>query len=171
MIGKPTTGEYAPYFDRYILLVDDGNIFENFDEVVDEVSELIDDLSDEKMHFRYAEDKWSILEIIGHIADTYLVFSYRALRFARNDEKSLLGYDHDFFVKKAFHDEFTREQIKDYFESTAEMFYSLFKTIRKEDLKNIGDVEGNKLSVGSIIYIMTGHTKHHLNVIKDRYLD
>lgn len=171
MIERPQNGEYHPYFDNYISLVKEGNILNIFDDVIDETVELLNSIPEEKFEYRYQEGKWSIKELVGHIADTYLVFAYRALRISRKDNIALPGYDENLFASNSNHNEMEVEDLIDYLENTAELLYSLIGTMSQEMLKATGNADGNNLSVRSIMYIMTGHTIHHLNVLKERYLN
>ena len=92
---KPAADEYAPYYSRYIDLVPSGNIIETLHRQMTDTLTLLSSLSQEQANHRYSPEKWSIKEIIGHIVDSERVFSYRALRFARNDKTPLPGFEQD----------------------------------------------------------------------------
>ncbi|HEV2751953.1 MAG TPA: DinB family protein, partial [Gemmatimonadales bacterium] len=92
-IPRPTAGEYAPYYDRYIGKVPDGDVLQTLESQRRETQQLLAGLSEQKALHRYAPGKWSIKEVIGHVADAERVFCYRALRFARGDDQPLSSFD------------------------------------------------------------------------------
>ncbi|MGH7695185.1 MAG: DinB family protein, partial [Gemmatimonadaceae bacterium] len=85
MIARPQPTEHVPYFSRYIDLVPDGDLLELLDAQHRTTVQSLTPLSPEKAKHRYADGKWSVTEVVGHLADTERIFSYRALRFARGD--------------------------------------------------------------------------------------
>src|SRR5436189_3891526 len=92
---RPETGEYPPYSIAYISLVPDGDIVATLRNQLDDTLALVRSTPESRGDFRYAEGKWSIKEVIGHIIDGERVFAYRALRFARGDETPLSGFEQD----------------------------------------------------------------------------
>src|ERR1043165_5561829 len=98
-IEKPAEGEYAPYTIIYIgLLPDDGRVLHHLENNLKATKDLILSLPEEKFAYRYAEGKWTIKEILAHIVDDERIYAYRALRFARNDETELPGFDQDAYA-------------------------------------------------------------------------
>ena len=97
---RPNLGDYDPYFERYIKLVEGDDIIKILYEQNKITRELINSISDYKGNYRYAEGKWTIKEVIGHILDAERIFAYRALSLARGEKKSLPGFDHDDYVRK-----------------------------------------------------------------------
>src|SRR5262245_37977924 len=95
---KPEPTEYAPYYDRYISLVPDGDIIATLKNQNEVTHKLLCSLTEEKGNHRYAPGKWSVKEMIGHLIDTERVFAYRALCFARNDKTPLPSFEQDDFV-------------------------------------------------------------------------
>ena len=90
---RPDPSEHLPYFSRYIDLVPDGDIVELLEGEFPRIEALLSSLTPTQAQHRYAEGKWSITEVIGHICDTERVFSYRALHAARRDPSPLPGYN------------------------------------------------------------------------------
>ncbi|MCA1556117.1 MAG: DinB family protein, partial [Acidobacteria bacterium] len=84
-INRPEETEYLPYYGKYVSLVPDGNILEVLSNQLDETLALLQSVPETRAGFRYAEGKWSVKELVGHIIDTERILAYRALRFARND--------------------------------------------------------------------------------------
>ncbi len=102
----------APFYQRYINLVpDDGNLLIHLEDIFSETEEMIGPLSGEQMEFRYAPGKWTIKDMLVHMADTERIFVYRALRFSRGDETALPGFDESLFAEYARANERDKEDI------------------------------------------------------------
>lgn len=170
MITKPATGTYAPYFDQYIKLVKGDNIFEELSQAYIDTMELVTSLDAETLHYRYAEGKWNILEIMQHIIDTERIFNYRALRIARKDETPLSGFDENAF---AHHSEASNRNINDLvreFSLVRASSIELFKSFTAEMLEHVGVANKYPISAKALLYMTLGHELHHKNIIEQRYL-
>src|SRR4029077_8995046 len=99
--ARPESGEYAPYYDKYISLVPDGDIVRHLESQIRDTTNLVRGVPESRGGHRYAEGKWSIREVIAHLNDTERVFSYRLLRFARGDSSALASFDENVFAKAA----------------------------------------------------------------------
>src|SRR5689334_2350876 len=102
---RPQTTEYMPYFERYISLVPQGDVLETLAGQLDSTLSLLRSIPEERAGHRYAPDKWSIKELVGHVIDGERIFAYRALRFARNDQTKLSGFEQDDYVRNAAFDD------------------------------------------------------------------
>ena len=100
-MNKPDSTEYAPYFEKYISLVPEGEIVVTLGKQIESTLSLIRGISAAQGDLRYAPGKWSVKEVIGHLIDAERIFAYRALRFARNDATPLPGFDENSFVDNA----------------------------------------------------------------------
>ncbi len=96
---RPDETEYVPEYVKYVSLVPEGNILNVLIGQMDETTALLLSIPEERAGFRYAPDKWSIKELVGHLIDSERIFSYRALRFARDDKTALPGYEQDDYVR------------------------------------------------------------------------
>src|ERR1022692_4714861 len=94
-IARPQSGEYAPYYDRYISLVEGEDILNTLDQQRRQMMLLLSGRDDDDGDFRYAPEKWSAKEVLGHVCDTERVFAYRVLRFSRADATPLEGFEPD----------------------------------------------------------------------------
>lgn len=169
-LSKPSNNEYREYFERYISLVPDGNILILMQDQLEKALKLFEEISEEKSLYRYADGKWSIKEVLGHVIDTEQIMTYRALRIARNDKKPLEGFDENEFVDNAHFDILRFASLIELFELTRKMTIALFKTFNDDQASSIGNADNYPLSVRAIPYIITGHMIHHLKVIQERYL-
>jgi hypothetical protein len=169
-MNKPDSTEYAPYFDKYISLAPEGEIVARLDEQIESTLSLIRGLSEAQGDHRYAPDKWSVKEVIGHLIDTERIFAYRALRFARNDATPLSGFDENNFVANADFGSRSLANLAEEFEYTRRSHIYLFKNLDGEASLRRGVSNNNELSVRAIAYILAGHELHHVEILRTRYL-
>ena len=171
-IPKPEPGEYAPYAIMYIgLLPDDGLILKHLDDNLRATSEFLRSLPEEKLTYRYAEGKWTIKEILSHHIDDERIYAYRALRFARNDQTELPGFEQDDYVPESGANDRSLEDLLEEFAVVRRSTIALFKSFEDRVLTRSGVASGNVMSVRAIAYHIAGHELHHMNIIKARYLD
>ena len=170
MLRKPRKEEYPEFFQTYLNKITDGNILDILKNIQSYYVKIYEDLSEEDSNYAYEEGKWSLKELLGHITDAERVFTYRALRFARNDSTKLQGFDHDKYVKEANFNERTKESLLNEYKLTNNSAIELFKSFTDEMWLRKGNVSNGSFTVRSIPYILAGHELHHLAIIKERYL-
>lgn len=117
----------------------------------------------------YAPGKWTVRDIIQHLIDAERVFSYRAMRFARNDKTLLPGFEENDYAVTANATHRSLDELLDEFYTVRESSMKLFKSFTDEMLMRVGEVPSGNISVLAIGFTMTGHAIHHLKVIKERY--
>jgi hypothetical protein len=170
-IQKPNEGEYNPYAIMYIkLLPDDGLVLQHMKENLKTVQSFIFSLPENKLNYRYAENKWSIKEILVHIMDDERIYAYRALRIARNDKTPLPGFEQNDYVPYSKADQRSLNNIFKEYKTVRNATLSLFKSFNNEDLLRTGIANDHLVSVRALAYHIAGHELHHLNIIKERYL-
>jgi len=170
LISKPLSGEYPPYASMYIdLLPDDGLVLQHLEENLKKMQYFILSLSENKLDFRYAIDKWTIREMLVHIIDDERIYSYRALRFARNDKTELPGFEQDDYTVYSKANNRTIESILEEYESVRRSTLSLFKNLPEEAFLRSGTANNNPVTVRALIYHIAGHELHHMNIIKRNY--
>ncbi len=138
----------------------------------DQMLNLLDELSEEEGNFKYAPDKWTLKELILHIIDSERVMAYRALRFSRNDQIVLPGFNQDIFVdavRKSLQNR-TIESLKREYLSVRNASITLFENFEENDLHKKGNANSFEITVGLLGYIITGHEQHHLQIFRERYL-
>ncbi|WP_421762780.1 DinB family protein [Ekhidna sp.] len=126
-------------------------------------------ISEQQGLYKYAPDKWSIKDIILHLTDSERVFAYRALRFARNDKTELSGFDQNLFVPEANADGRTIHNLLSEFTNVRAATVDLFSSFSEEVRQRSGIASGVEMTVEMLGYIISGHLKHHLNIIHERY--
>ncbi len=169
-IGKPDTTEYLPYYGKYVSLVPDGDILTVLGKQMEETAGLLNSITESRANFRYAPDKWSIKELVGHMIDTERIFAYRALRFARNDKTPLPGYEQDDYVSNASFDSCTLTDLASELESVRQSTLFLFKHLDESAWMRRGLANDSEASVRALAHIIAGHELHHREILQSRYL-
>lgn len=167
---KPAGDEYAEYYGRYIDLVPSGNIVDTLGQQMTDTLNLIAGVTEEQSLYRYAEGKWSIKEVIGHIIDCERIFAYRALRLARNDQTPLSGFEQDDYVTNGGFDQRQLSDLAKEYEHVRESTIDLFKGLGQDAWGRRGKANEVEVSVRAIAWITGGHELHHTGVIKSKYL-
>jgi uncharacterized damage-inducible protein DinB len=166
----PAASEYAPYFEKYVSLVPAGDVVETLERQAAETLALLRGLDEERAGSRYEPGKWSIKQIVGHLADAERVFAYRALCFARGDRTPLPGFEQDDYVRGANFDARPITDLADEFEAVRRATVALFRQLDDESWRRTGTANDNPFTVRAIAHIIAGHELHHLGVLKTKYL-
>lgn len=169
-IRRPSDTEYAPYYGTYVNLVPDGDYLALLEQEGRDTQERLRSVSEEKSQYRYAADKWSIREVVGHIADSERVFTYRALRFARSDATQLPGFDEKTWAASSNAHTRTLSSLLDDLQAVRAATLSLFRGFTDAEFSRQGVASNNPVTVRALAYIVAGHERHHVNVLLERYL-
>jgi uncharacterized damage-inducible protein DinB len=170
LINRPQSTEYAPYYGTYIARVADGNIITILGQQIDNTLALLHGLSDAQAMSRYAPGKWSVKEVVGHLMDTERIFGYRALRFARNDQTPLSGFEQDDYVQQAAFDDQSLSDLASEFEHVRRGNIHLLRGLTADSWDRRGEANDNHVSVRALAYIIAGHELHHMEIIRTKYL-
>ncbi|MFN6944265.1 MAG: DinB family protein [Cytophagaceae bacterium] len=168
----PEKIEYNPVYQKYIDLVGEEDFFAQFDNITNETVELLNSINKEQLNYKYADGKWTIKEVLMHVIDTERGFSYRAIVCLRKDDKTpLYGMDEDFYAKNVNVANRDIQSMLEEFKIVRKGFRILFENCTDEQSAFLGNGIGHKISARALGFISIGHTKHHLNIIKERYLN
>lgn len=168
---RPKPDEHIAYYSMYIDRVPDGDIVETLSRQIPGTLAFLRGIPDSKADHRYAPGKWSIKEIIGHLADGERVFQYRAFRFSRADATPVPGFDENLYVANAPFSRLRMSDLIDDLEHLRQSTIHLFRSMDEEAFARRGVANDNEVSVRAIAYIMAGHETHHLQVMRERYLN
>ena len=168
-IATPLTSEYAPYYGRYVDLVEGDDIVGALAGQIGGTLAELRKISDADSLRRYAPGKWSIREVLGHMIDTERIFAYRALRFARGDRKELAGMEQDEYIPAAQFDRIPWALLTDEFEAVRRSSLFLLRGFTAEAWMRQGVASEHLVSVRALAYIMAGHELHHLRVLRAQY--
>ncbi|NKW95752.1 DinB family protein [Bacillus toyonensis] len=169
MQKRPGTNEYNPYYSTYIKLVPDGDIIHILEQQMKETNLLLKDISDSEGHFRYAPNKWSIKEVIDHIADTERIMAYRLLSIARGETAELPGYNDDMYVLRAAFDKQSMQDLLTNLTVVRQSTVYLLKSLDKDAWLQRGIANNSEVTVRALANIIAGHELHHRQIIKVRY--
>lgn len=168
---KPGTDEYADYYAPYLapLADDERNVLTILRTQGQAVLEGLKSISDEQAEYRYAADKWSVKELIGHLIDTERLFAFRALWFARGEPTSQPGMDENIWAAHSNAGARPRKDLWKEHHVTRTNHLYLFRSLDAEAIARRGNANGAEMSVNAVPWIMAGHELHHLQVLRDRY--
>ena len=167
---RPQTTDYLPYYERYVSLVPEGDVLDTLAGQLDSTLALLRSIPEERAGFRYAPDKWSIKELVGHVIDTERIFAYRALRFARNDQTHLSGFEQDDYIRNANFDQCRLSDLADEFEHVRRGNLLMLRHLDDAAWDRRGVANDAEVSVRALAFIMAGHELHHMNVLTGKYL-
>lgn len=162
--------DFEKYIQRYLNLIPSKNWLAEMEISTTQTIDLYRNISEERSGFAYAEGKWTLKILLQHIIDAERIFIYRALRFARKDQTELSGWHEEEYAENYFLDGISLESILEEFEDLAKSNTLFFKNLNLELLPQSGMANQNEISVETIGKLIVGHRIHHLNIIKERYL-
>ena len=170
-IARPDTTEYAPYYQGYVSLVPtEGDILDLLEHQLGDTVALFAGVPEEKGAYRYAEGKWSIKEIVGHLVDSERVFAYRALTFARGEAGPLPSFDQDTFVANGgFADRALRDLVGEFVHVRRANLH-MFRGFTAEAWTRDGVASIGRVTVRALPFIIAGHERHHVRILREKYL-
>jgi hypothetical protein len=169
-IPRPDATEYVPYYGTYISKVPDGDLLQLLEAQRKETQALLAGIPDARALHRYAPGKWSIKEVIGHLADSERVFAYRALRFAREDRTPVPGFDENAYTPAGRFDVRPLASLAAELDAVRRATIPLFASFDQTTLARRGTANGQEISVRALAYVIAGHERHHLGILRERYL-
>ncbi len=162
--------EFQKYIQRYLDLIPSENWLEELNNSSNQTLEIYQRFSEQQSNFAYAEGKWSLKTVLQHLIDAERIFVYRALRFSRNDQTELAGWNEEEYADNYFIEAKSLENLIEEFEYLRKCTTLFFKNLNSTILSKTGIANNNEISVDTIGKLIVGHNLHHLNIIKERYL-
>jgi len=166
---QPAPDEYAPYYGRYVGLVETDDIAAYLEAQKAGTLDFLRAIKWEKWEQAYASDKWTLAEVVLHMIDAERIFAYRALRIARGDTTPLPGFEQDDYVPFSGAGARTPASIVDEFAAVRDASIHLFKNFSDDMWQRRGTASDAGVSALACAFIIGGHTEHHLRVIRERY--
>ena len=167
---RPDETDYAHYFKRYIDLAPETDIVTAMEKQGDETQQLIASLTEDKSAYRYAPEKWSIKGVLGHVADGEKIFGYRLLAIARGDKQSLPGFEENDYANNAHFDSWSLRDLGEYLAAARRTNLLAMKNLSETDWNRRGIANNNETTALALAFTMLGHERHHLKVLRERYL-
>jgi uncharacterized damage-inducible protein DinB len=162
--------EFNAYYKSYIDQSTAINIVKGLEQNFDVVMSFYKSIPFEKHDYAYAENKWTIKDVLLHVIDTERIFAYRALRIARQDKVPLPGFEQDDYVVTGNAKARSLDNLLEEYKSVRQSTIMLYRSFNTSALMAIGEASGSQISVRALGYIITGHENHHNEVLKLRYL-
>lgn len=168
-IARPEPGEYAPYYERYISLISGSNILGTLESQRRQMMLLLSGRDEEDGDIRYAPDKWTAKEVLGHVCDTERIFAYRALRIARGDRTPIEGFEQDDYVRNGpFGRAPLAEIVEDYI-AVRRATLTLLRNLDEAAWRRRGVANKNEITVRALAYVIAGHEVHHRRILEEKY--
>ncbi len=166
---RPQPDEYNAFYQTYIDKVSDDVLSELKDQL-ESLTAFLKSIPPEKANYAYAEGKWTIKEVLGHMIDNERIMTYRLLRFARNDASPLPGYEEKDYIANSHFKTQDFHLLIEEMETLRKANMYLFNSLTEEELQRRGVANNTVLSVRAVLFVLAGHLKHHVGVLKERYL-
>jgi uncharacterized damage-inducible protein DinB len=167
---KPDLPNVPPFYMTYVKLVNDADLLEAMKESSKVTLKLVRSIPEAKGEFRYQPEKWSIKELLCHMIDAERIFAYRALRFSRNDQTPLSGFEEKDYAPQANAHNRTIESMANEMEHVRLSNIDLYSSFSNEMLSRTGKANHTEISVLNLGFIISGHETHHRNILLERYL-
>ena len=167
---RPDPSEYAPYYAGYIAAVPDGELLATLERQLEDTTGALVGLPASRGNFAYAPGKWSIKEVLCHVADAERVFAYRVLRFARGDATPLASFDEKVWAPHSGAADRTLDDLIEELRVVRSATLVLLRHLPAEAPLRRGTASGKEVSVRALAWIITGHERHHLRILRERYL-
>lgn len=166
---RPEPTEYAPYFDKYVSKVPGTDVVSLLESQRLQTAQLFAASTERDGNFRYAPDKWTVKEIVGHVTDSERIFAYRALCIARGDQTALPGFEQDDYIKTANFGERTLADLVQESAIVRSASVALLRSFDADAWGRRGTASSHPISVRALAFIIAGHELHHREILKERY--
>jgi hypothetical protein len=169
VMGRPAAGDYGDYYGKYMKLVPAGDLVEILRAQIGELGAILKPVTGAREGFAYAEGKWTIREVVGHLTDTERVFAFRATAFSRGDAQPLPSFDQD---KWTPYGQYDKRPLKDVFAEWMDArnaSISLLRGIPESGLSLRGVASGNPLTALAALVMLAGHVQYHIDHLKSDY--
>jgi hypothetical protein len=168
-IARPGDGEYAPFYAGYVALVPEADILGVLERQARELRELAASVSPEREAFRYEEGKWSVRQVLGHLVDGERVFGYRAFCFSRGESAGLPSFDENQYVAEAGSDAVPLRDLADELALVRDSNLAFLRRLSPREWERKGTASGKPITVRALAWVMAGHPRHHVRVLRERY--
>jgi uncharacterized damage-inducible protein DinB len=168
-VPRPQPDEYAPFYEKYVSLITSDDILGVLEAQRLQMAQLLGARSEREGNFRYAPDKWSVKEVIGHVCDSERIFSYRLLRIARGDQTALPGFEQDDYIAPGRFADRTLANMAAEFAAVRDATITLAQSLPEEAWKRRGTASNNPVTAHALAYIIAGHEIHHRRILDERY--
>lgn len=169
MVGRPSEREHAPYYTRYVSLVPETDIMSVLEVQTQDLGSSLGTVPPGREGYSYAPGKWSIREVVGHIADTERLLGYRAFCISRGEQAPLPGFDENAYVARSTYAQRSLSDLIEEFSLVRRANLCVFEGLELAGWEQVGTANGNLVSVRAVAFVMAGHVRYHTNILRERY--
>lgn len=169
MTSRPADHEYAPYFARYVARVPETDILAVLQLQLTDLERAAGAVAVEQEQFRYGPDKWSVRQVFGHLTDAERIFGYRSFCISRGEQAPLPAWDENAYVEKSPYHECALPELAAELVLTRKANIAFLARLTDEEWMRTGTASGKPVSARAIAYVMAGHVRHHLEILRTRY--
>ncbi len=169
-MSRPQPTEYDPDYEHYVSLVPEDRIVPVLEAQPAELDAMFANVPEERGIYAYAEGKWTVKELLGHLIDGERIFAYRVLRISRGDKTPIEGFEQDGYIEYGFANERSFAHLLREFALVREANVMLFDHLKPDMWKWTGTANEREVSVRALAWTMAGHTRHHMAILNERYL-
>ncbi len=170
-VGRPAADEHNPYYSRYINRAAGDDPVEALESDLTASLQFFSNIDEATSLRSYEAGKWTIRQVLGHLIDSERVFAYRALRFARNDQTPLAGFEQDDWMNAVDFNRIELSKLLKEFELVRRSNLAMFRKLNGEEWLRRGIANNSEISVRALAFIIAGHSVHHRIIVKERYLE
>ena len=167
--GRPADTEFAPFYARYVALVPEDDVVAALDAQVEEFRRLRSRVAPGRESFRYAPDKWSVRQVVGHVTDGERVFGHRLFCFSRGEQAPLPPFDENAYVAQSAYDRLPLAELVDELVTVRLGNLAVLRRLDVEAWGRVGTASGKPVTVRALAYVLAGHPRHHLAILRERY--
>jgi len=167
-VGRPEVSEYAPFYAGYIARVTEEPLAALEKQAADTAA-ILRRIPEASAGHRYADGKWTVRDMVGHLADTERIFNYRALRIARGDATPLPGFDENVYANAARANARAWPDLIQDLATVRAASLALFRSFDADAWRRSGTANGATISVRALGHIIVGHERHHLHILQTLY--
>ena len=167
---RPLPTDYAPFYETYVSLVKSDDIRQALSESLPDMENFLRSVPENKSDYAYAENKWTVKQVLQHSIDAERVFAYRAMCIARGEEQSLPSFDENQYAENAAIEHRSLNGLKEEMILLRKSTVVLFENFTNNMLQAKGVASNKSITVLSLGYITVGHWLHHQRILAERYL-
>jgi len=169
--GRPEAGEFAAYAKGDLDAVEGDDAVEALRQTGEATLALFATLDESSVAGRtYAAGKWTLKQVVGHLADDERIFAYRILCIVRGDARPLPGFDENEYMAAVDFESRPLRELLDEFRIVRAATIALLEPLSAEEWLRRGMVNGYEASVRGLAFHIAGHELHHLRIVRERYL-
>lgn len=167
-LTRPDSTEHAPHYSKYVALVGEDDILSVLRSQIEEMRQFLSSVDESQANMLHPPYTWTLKQVVGHLNDGERIFAYRALRIARGDATPLPGFDENAYAKAGEFSHLRLRALAREFEVIRRSTLSLLENLDASSWSKRGEANGSPVSVRAVAFIMAGHVRHHLAIMKKR---